>query len=157
MTGYRPYGHSEQFNSIKIREDICARYFGGTPLIAAARCGELDCVKELLRYNANIESSGRNVAEDINSWEVVDDQNGTAFLQPLSKNMFYFVSYLIEHGANVNARSNKQSTPLIIASFCNNKNVVKCLIQHRANIDPRDETGFTAAHYALLGQEERGR
>lgn len=26
-----------------------------------------------------------------------------------------------------------------------------------ANIDPRDETGFTAAHYALLGQEERGR
>ena len=155
MTGYRPYSHSEQFKSIKIREDICARYIGGTPLIAAARRGELDCVKELLRYNANIESSGRNVAEDINNWEVdgtayyrtsVDDQNGTAFLQPLLKNMFYFVSYLIEHGANVNATSNKQSPPLIIASFCNNKNV-----------DPRDETGFTAVHYALLGQEERGR
>ena len=87
----------------------------------------------------------------------MNDQNGTAVLQPLSKNMFYFVSYSIEHGANVNARSNKQSTPLIIASFCTNKNVVKCLIQHGANIDPRDETGFTAAHYALLGQEEGGR
>ena len=96
LSGYRPYSHSEQFKSIKIREDICARYFGGTPLIAAARRWELDCVKELLRYNANIEASGRNVAEDINNWEVdgtayyrtpVDDQNGTAFLQPLSKNM----------------------------------------------------------------------
>ena len=67
------------------------------------------------------------------------------------------MSYLIEHGANVIGRSNKQSTPLIIASFCNNKNVVKCLIQHGANVDNRDETGFTAVYYAVLGQEERGR
>ena len=67
------------------------------------------------------------------------------------------MSYLIEHGANVNGRSNKQSTPLIIASICNNKNVVKCLIQHGANVDNRDETGFTAVYYAVLGQEERGR
>lgn len=86
----------------------------------------------------------------------MDDQNGTALFAAAAEEHVDVVSYLIEHGANVNARSNIQSTPLMIASFCNNKNVVKCLIQHGANVDPRDETGFTAVHYALLGQEERG-
>ena len=87
----------------------------------------------------------------------MDDENGTTLFAAAVEEHVDVVSYLIKHGANVNARSNKQSTPLITASFCNNKNVVKCLIQHGANVDPRDETGFTAVHYALLGQEERGR
>ena len=109
----------EHLKSIQIREDICARFFGGTPLIAAARRGKLDRVKELLRYNANIEAEGENVAEDINNWEIdgtayyrtpVDDQNGTALFAAASEEYLDVVSCLIENGANVNARSNKQST-----------------------------------------------
>ena len=43
----------------------------------------------------------------------------------------------------------------MIASYNNNINVVKCLIQNGASVDLRDKDGYTALHYALLGQEEK--
>ena len=110
-----------------------------TPLIAAVENGNLDCVKVLLKHKADIEdrdTTGQTalhyaVRQDCKSCDVL--------------------SHLIKNGADVNARTNENCTPLIkaISTSCG-MNVVTFLIEHGADLNTQDKYGDTALHYAVI-------
>jgi ankyrin repeat protein len=55
------------------------------------------------------------------------------------------VKYLLEHGAEVNARAYNQFTPLHLA---NDPDIVKLLIEHKADLEARDVSDHTALQRA---------
>ena len=151
-----------------------------TPLIIAACNGNLDSVKLLLGYKAEIEARGtvKTDSEVIEGctplWaaaitghlDVVKllvernaDVDGRTLTNstPLRAAAYHgcldIVSCLVEHGAHVNARNNFESTPLMVACYHGHMNVVSYLIERGANMDLQDKQGNTVLHCAV----ERGR
>lgn len=149
-------------------------------LITAAGRGDLDFVKLLLRCNADIEFRGtvQDISNDICAFDrgfkvlyrYGDFQNGTALYAAAAGGYLDVVSCLVENGADVNARSNIEMTPLMIASCrhlqhppseadmhkrCNSNaiNLVRYLVEHGANMDLQDKQGNTALHYAVMGNK----
>ena len=150
-----------------------------TPLIIAARNGNLEAVKVLLKYSANIESRGTVKIDDqviegasplwaaaakghldvvrllVKSGAEVDGKTKTSST-PLRATAFDgrldIVTYLVEHGADVNARNNFRNTPLMVACYNGHRDVVVYLIKMKAIMDLQDKQGNTVLHYAV----ERG-
>ena len=150
-----------------------------TPLIIAARNGNLETVKILLRYKADIESRGTlkfpdgDVVEGCTPlWaaaatghldvvELLIEQNaevdsrtliGSTPLRIAAYNGWLdIVSCLVEHGADVNARQSFESTPLMITCLKGHVNVATYLVEHGANIHLQDKEGNTCLYYAAEG------
>ena len=149
-----------------------------TPLIIAARNGNLDSVKMLLRYKADIEARGTLKFDD--EVQVIEgcsplwaaaasghldivkiliegnaDVNGKTFSNstPLRAAAYIghldIVSCLVEHGADINAPNKLQQTPLIAACYNGHSKVVTYLIESGANIDLQDKEGDTALYKAI--------
>jgi ankyrin repeat protein len=53
------------------------------------------------------------------------------------------VEFLISHGANINAKTDRGSTPLHLAAEQGHKDIVKLLIDKGANINVKDVYGRT--------------
>ena len=111
-----------------------------TPLLVAAEYGKLDCVKVLLRHNADTEARG----DYGNSHE-----GCTALYVAASKGHIDVLSCLVENGADINARTKDNCTPLMIASRLGFLDAVTFLVEHGADIDLKDKHGNTALHYAV--------
>ena len=115
-----------------------------TPLLAAVQNEDLDCVKVLLKYNANIEGRGN-----------FTDRKGRRHLSftPLCcaavNGNVDILSCLIENGADVNARGDNHFTPLLLACTCGHVNAVTFLIAHGADVSLKSIDGMTALHHAL--------
>ena len=114
-----------------------------TPLILAVQNGNLECVKILLKYKAEIEERGDYIDGDYPCCTplFVAAANGDV-------NIF---SFLVESGADVNARSgdvDEQLTPLMIACENGKLNAVLYLIDEGAEVNLEDFSGYTALHYA---------
>ena len=149
-----------------------------TPLIIAARDGNLDFVKALLRYEANIEARGTTkfdggVKEDCTALWVatskghfdvvrllieqnaeVDSRtslNSTPLRSAAFDGRLDIVRCLVENRADVNARNNFNSTPLMITCFKGHPNVATYLAKHGANINLQDNEGSSCLHYASKG------
>jgi len=147
-----------------------------TPLIIAARNGNLDSVKMLLRYKADIEARGTLKVDDhviegctplwaaavtghldvvkllIERNADVDGRtltNSTPLRSAAYVGRLNIVSWLVENGADVNARNNFEDTPLMVACFHGHMPVVNYLIEHGANMDLQDKQGNTALHWAV--------
>ena len=148
------------------------------PLIIAARDGNLDFVKALLRYEANTEARGTikddgEVKEDCTALWVaaakghfdvvrllieqnadVDGRTSTNST-PLRVAAFYgrldIVRYLVENRADVNARNDFNSTPLMVTCYKGHPNVATYLVKHGANINLQDNEGSSCLHYASKG------
>ena len=147
-----------------------------TPLIIAARNGNLDSVKTLLRYKVDIEARGTlkvdyHVMEECTPlWaaavsghldvvKLLIERNADVDARtltnstPLRPAVYYghldIVSCLVESGADVNARNNSERTPLMNACGTGHMKVVTYLIEHGANIDLQDKHGNTALHEAV--------
>ena len=58
------------------------------------------------------------------------------------------VKFLIEKGANVNAKCKNDYTPLCIAAEKGKLDVVKFLIEKGANVDKKNKNGWTPLHVA---------
>jgi ankyrin repeat protein len=58
------------------------------------------------------------------------------------------VELLLENGADVNAKHNKDHTPLHFAVRTGKKEVVKLLLTNGARINTKDEWGYTPLHWA---------
>ena len=56
---------------------------------------------------------------------------------------------LINHGADINAFTEFQTTALMLACAFNNVNAVKCLLHNSANVDLQDRNGETCLKSAL--------
>ena len=149
-----------------------------TPLIIAARDGNLDFVKALLRFEANTEARGTikddgKVKEDCTAlwvaaanghFDVVrllieqnadvdgrTSRNSTPLRAAAFDGHLDIVRCLVENGADVNARTNFNSTPLMITCYKGHPNVASYLVKHGANINLQDNKGDSCLHYASKG------
>ena len=108
-----------------------------TPLMIASENNHVNSVIFLTDHGANID---------------LQDREGYSSLHYAAGNISDLcdvLDFLITNGADVNAFTNDKFTPLIIASNCNNLNVVNSLIKHGANIHLVDRYGRTALHYSI--------
>ena len=147
-----------------------------TPLIISARNGNLESVKILFRYKADIEARGTVkvdneviegctplwVAAATGHLDVVKllikqnaDVDGRTLTNstPLRAAAYVgrldIVSCLVENGADVNARNSYENTPLMVACYHGHMNMVNYLIKRGAHMDLQEKNGNTALHYAV--------
>lgn len=68
--------------------------------------------------------------------------------EALSKSLNYRfipgIKRALDRGADVNAKTVDGWTPLIIASYIGNLNIVKCLVENGADVNAKIKTGWTA-------------
>ena len=138
-----------------------------TPLIVAVQTGNLDCVKVLLNYKADIEEQGESfrylVFPPDDMWNVSKFESAYTcpplFLAAANGNLD-ILSYLFEQGANVNASSSANFswlprynlhwyTPLIIALRNGHIDAFTFLIDKGADVNLQDHQGYTALHHAV--------
>ena len=108
-----------------------------TPLIVAVKNGNLDCVKILLKYKAEIEERG-----DFDIYTCCTP----LFVAAASGNVDV-LSFLVKRGADINAWSD-ECTPLMIACENDKLDAVICLIDQGADVNLQDNFGCTALHKA---------
>jgi ankyrin repeat protein len=106
-------------------------YFGYTPLILAARAGDVADVEKLLKENN----------EDIN-WKM---QWGlTALMWAADQGHVSVVKLLLEKGAKVNVQCEDGLTALMFAAREGRTDTVKILLESKAQIMIKDPNGKTA-------------
>ena len=123
---------------IGIGADVNARTNNGvTPLMIAAEEGHINAVTSLVKCGANVH---------------LQDKDGQTALhhamQSPQASICEVLSCLIKNGADVNAHTFRNETPLMLASRDDHVNVVTFLIKHGADVDLQDKDGDTALHYA---------
>ena len=133
-----------------------------TPLIVAVQTGNLDCVKVLLNYKADIEEQGESLRyrDRCDSFPYMY-YTGPPLLVAAANGNLDILSYLVEQGANVNASSSSgrytfppfdnifQYTPLIVAFRNGHFDAFTFLIDKGADVNLQDHDGYTALHYAV--------
>ena len=145
-----------------------------TPLIVAVQTGNLDCVKVLLNYKADIEEQGESfrylVFPPDDMWNVSKFESAYTcpplFLAAANGNLD-ILSYLFEQGGNINASSSSEyadpwslpsefddylpiwRTPLIVALTNGHNDAFTFLIDKGADVNLQDHVGYTALHHAV--------
>ena len=109
-----------------------------TPLIIAARNGNLESVKILLRYKADIEARGTLKFRD---GEVVE--GCTPLWAAAASGHLDVVKLLLERNADVDGRTLGDSTPLRAAAYAGRLDIVRCLVQHEADVNAPTKYGNT--------------
>ena len=61
------------------------------------------------------------------------------------------VQTIIHHGADVNARNKNNTTPLTVACYTKDKEMVNVLLNGTVDVDTADPDGHTVLHHAVLG------
>jgi serine/threonine-protein phosphatase 6 regulatory ankyrin repeat subunit B len=120
--------------------DIDIRDHGHTPLMRAAQSGKLKTVQYLLEAKANLEAKSNSGA--------------TALSAAICQNQVEVVQYLVnEARANVETKDSFGMTPLMHASEKADEDVVKCLLDARADTEARSVNSWTAREIAI--EEDR--
>ena len=147
-----------------------------TPLIIAARNGNLDSVNTLLTCKEDIEARGTVKVGDqviggctplwaaaasghLDVVKLLIERNADVDARTLTNSTplraaaydgrLDIVGCLVENGADVNARNNSEHTPLMIACYNGHLKVVTYLIERGANMDLQSKQGNTALHEAI--------
>ena len=136
-----------------------------TPLIVAVQTGNLDCVKVLLNYKADIEEQGESFMWNVSKFESAYTCP-PLFLAAANGNLD-ILSYLFEQGGNVNASSSSEyadpwslpsefddylpiwHTPLTVALTNGHNDAFTFLIDKGADVNLQDHVGYTALHHAV--------
>lgn len=104
-----------------------------TPLVWASSCGFVDCVKILLELKA-----------DPNLYDTKRSRSALHTCIRLKTNNIEIAKLLINYGANVNSKTNLGTSILHTACFWNDIDIVKLLINARADLEIRDANKQTA-------------
>ena len=122
-------------------------------LLLAVKHQNVDCVKVLLKFNADIEGRFSEATEDMDDEFEDDDLCYSRGCTPLfiaaASGDLEIMRLLLDKGAQVNACDKEHCTPLMIASKNSHVNVVKLLIEREADLALQDQDGKTAIHYAV--------
>ena len=113
-----------------------------TPLTVAVRNGNLDCVKVLLKYGADIEERG----DFMHNYKI--HKSCTPLFIAATCGNDEILRFLVENGANVNATEDFGLTPLMAAVSNQLLDAVTFLIDQGADLNLLDSSGLTALHYA---------
>ena len=121
-----------------------------TPLIVAVRNGNLDCVKVLLKYGAEIEGRGdfMHIVEHDSHPVPYNYKCCTALFIAATCGNVETLRFLVENGGDVNAADDLGLTPLMAAVKNQFLDAVIFLIDQGADVNLQDSSGLTALHYA---------
>ncbi len=112
--------------------------FGNSPLYEATYNGNIDMVRLLLAYNADVNNPNNNGFTPL-------------FATIGKKNSFEITKLLIENGANVNHVTKYGHPPLFkAASIKNRKEIIKLLVKKGADVNFKGEDGETSIFHTLL-------
>ena len=119
-----------------------------TPLIIAVKNGKLDCVKILLKYNADVEGKGDfefALYQCPYFWHCV-----TPLCVAAAYGNLQILSCLVENGADINAAANsvRGHTPLMFAVHESHIDAVNYLLDQGADVNVQQGSGYTALHIA---------
>ena len=105
-----------------------------TPLMIAVRANEIELVKYLVEQGA-----------DVNA----ENANGETPVFYIVRNNGEMFNYLIAQNADVSHETNNNTTLLITASRNKHFAAIRFLLENGANIEDKDEAGFTAFHHVI--------
>lgn len=118
--------------------NVDARNEGGwTPLHTAARGGHVDIIELLLDHGAQVDLSG--------SW------GETPLLVAVDEDQLAAATVLVAHDAEVNVQGTKYryaTTPLHMAIWIADHDMVELLVTHGADVNLMDEDGYSPLHSA---------
>jgi ankyrin repeat protein len=107
---------------------------GHTPLMDAAKEGNLELVADLLRRGANVNAKS--------------DKGKTALHYAAANGQIEAVKQLISGGAEIDARDRDWHTPLMLAAIYGCNHTVQALIVNGADVNAKTLTGNTPLVYA---------
>ena len=115
-------------------------------LVTAVRNGDLDSVKILLKYKADVEVREKYQRDN---WSSI---TRASLFWAADFGYIDILRCLIENGVDINSFSadNYNCTPLMKAVENGDKDVVTFLIDHGANVAIKDKCGYTALHRACI-------
>jgi ankyrin repeat protein len=109
---------------------------GETPLTSAAWYEDLELVRVLLDYKADVNAQGPD------GWTPIHYvSQGPRLLPDVAQ-------LLLEHGADIHARTDGGSTPLHVAAECGRAEVIRVLLEHGADVGVKDNGGRTPLYVA---------
>ena len=144
---------------------------GWTVLHRAADIVNLPMAKLLLAQGADIEARSpkdfspkkntiaRN-GSDYEDYDEVDasdaDEGWTALLRAATNGQEAVVRFLVEKGADIEARSPNNGTPLICASEGNYEAIVEFLLKNGARVNSEDQFGWNPLHRVTVNRGGEG-
>jgi ankyrin repeat protein len=141
---------------------------GATPIFIPTNNGNLDLIKILIRYGADVNYSNneykltplRNAARNgylevvrflVEKGAIIDARaadNATALIASCGRGHIECVRFLIQNGANINVKDKDGDTPLINACANGRFEVVKLLMEKGADKNITDNKGLSAKDIA---------
>ena len=144
---------------------------GWTALHRAADMNNVAMVRLLLARGADIEGRSprdflpkkhplARLGSDYDDYDEVDasdgDEGWTALLRAATNGQEAMVRLLIEKGADIEARSPSNGTPLICAAEGNYGTIVEFLLQNGANVNAEDQFGWKPLHRVMVSPRGEG-
>ena len=109
-------------------------------IIKAAKCGDLEKVRSLLRTDADLVNA-------------LDADGSTPLHCATWKGHLEIVAFLLDAGADVNAHNRNEhwgTTPLHAAAHANQAAIAQLLIEHGAAVMAQDLNGKTPMHHTTF-------
>jgi ankyrin repeat protein len=147
-------------------------------LLDASRFGSIHAAREAIALGANVHARDFNKASNLNLActhghiqmaellvshgadvnETFGKHKQTLLHWAAEQSAFGVATFLLAHGANVNARQSDGSTPLLLAAAQGHQHLVQLFLKHQAMISPRNSRHATArsaasraGHHTIVG------
>ncbi|KAK3728572.1 hypothetical protein QZH41_011655 [Actinostola sp. cb2023] len=127
---------------LSIDSGVLKRVDGGTSIHLACRLGALEIMKCLYEHDKTMFTD-----------KLVDREGMTPLHRAAMFNHPSVVSFLVEHGMNLNPRDRERCTPLLLAAAHGCSIVVSLLLEKDADVTCKDDKNRTALHWAV-GQDK---
>lgn len=124
---------------------------GNTPLILAAKHGDAGIVRALIMKGADVtkkNDAGFDALLALTNYTMmsspVENKTTAEPLGVVTEGHLKAAAYLIDHGADINAKAKDGSTALILAAKLRKKDLVDLLLNKGAEVNSANQQGYTA-------------